>query len=300
MRLRAQSINVTAFSKLVDSISKLSKRAVFRFTPTELKIISTGDFDDGVRFFGSVVELFGTNYRIESNANNEISLELSTYALSSALRQSSATPIEFIIRLGKLGRTPFLSLNLTAVGPTGVDYSVEQCVAVKVLKPIDAAALREPSCPDPEIKITLPKLSDVCKVAERLKSLSDTITVSASKAGGFRLGVSTDHADVETEWRGLSIVSGPSEETQEEESVSRSKHSTNEFFQAKVRSRGLLKFLHAHPIGRASIACICEGHSLIMLIYIKDVSRSNMEDSNDGLVGTLFAYLPVVNEDGDQ
>ncbi|EGG06137.1 uncharacterized protein MELLADRAFT_87274 [Melampsora larici-populina 98AG31] len=210
MRFRAQVSNLSAFTKFVESVAKLSKRAVFKFTPTELKVISTGDLDDGVRFFGTVhaeeIELnqFGKGIR---NTENQILLELTTQALNSVLKASSGSRSEIVIRLGKNGKTPVLSFVTSAISLNRTEYELEQHIAVRVVKPNDTEILREPQTPVPDIQITLPKLADVCKVAERLKSLAPCIQVSANRDGCLKLGIKSEHVDVETEWHGL--ILGP-------------------------------------------------------------------------------------------
>ena len=42
-------------------------------------------------------------------------------------------------------------------------------------------------------------------VAERMKAIGDTVTISANLRGQFQLRVETDAASVQTEWRGLTI-----------------------------------------------------------------------------------------------
>ncbi|KAG0151615.1 hypothetical protein CROQUDRAFT_103581 [Cronartium quercuum f. sp. fusiforme G11] len=302
MRFRAQVSNLAAFTKLVDSVAKLSKRAVFMFTPIELKVISTGDVDDGVRFFGTVnvKDLFEHHYVIQSQAANQISLELTTQALASVLRASSGSRAEMVIRLGKSGKTPVLSFVVRAVSLNRTEYELEQHVAVRVLRPADAEMLREPPAPIPNVQITLPKLTDVCKVAERLKSLSSSIHVSANLDGSLKLGIKSEHVNVETEWRGLALgparhpaTPPPDSDSQPPASmVPSTNYPSSHFFHTTVKSRGLLKFLQAHAIAELSLACVCEAHSLIMFIYIG-------KPDDQSMAGTLVAYLPAVNEDGD-
>ncbi|KAI9615688.1 hypothetical protein KEM48_005566 [Puccinia striiformis f. sp. tritici PST-130] len=300
MRFRAHLANVATFTKLIDSVNKLAKRAVFTFAPDELSLVSTGDDEDGLRLHGTiqVAELFGSNYHVESNNNNTIPLEFSTQALASAVRQTSSSPTEIVIRLGRIGKTPYLSFAAKTVGRSGAEYQVEQRVAVRILRPDDAKALPKPKSPvSPMLVIlSLPKVNDLCKVADRLKSLSDLITVSASRNGGFRLGISTEHARVETEWRGLTpFHRDSSQATQDAQGTPRP---TSAFCEATVKSRALLRFLHAH-VGEVSLASICEGYGVILYNYIGDSARLIATDNAEGMTGSLIAFLPAVNEDGD-
>ncbi|KAH9442123.1 hypothetical protein MJO28_014969 [Puccinia striiformis f. sp. tritici] len=298
MRFRAHLANVATFTKLIDSVNKLAKRAVFTFAPDELSLVSTGDDEDGLRLHGTiqVAELFGSNYHVESNNNNTIPLEFSTQALASAVRQTSSSPTEIVIRLGRIGKTPYLSFAAKTVGRSGAEYQVEQRVAVRILRPDDAKALPKPKSPVPDVILSLPKVNDLCKVADRLKSLSDLITVSASRNGGFRLGISTEHARVETEWRGLTpFHRDSSQATQDAQGTPRP---TSAFCEATVKSRALLRFLHAH-VGEVSLASICEGYGVILYNYIGDSARLIATDNAEGMTGSLIAFLPAVNEDGD-
>lgn len=184
------------------------------------------------------------------------------------------------------------------------EYELEQHIAVRVVKPNDTEILREPQTPVPDIQITLPKLADVCKVAERLKSLSPCIQVSANRDGCLKLGIKSEHVDVETEWRGLILgpdrpeqqalsSSNPNSQVDQTGNVTQpTNYPSSHFFQTTVKSRGLLKFLQAHAIANLSLACICDAHSLIMFIYIG-------HNDDNSMVGTLVAYLPAVNEEGD-
>jgi len=223
-------------------------------------------------------------------------MELSTQALASAVRQTSSSPTEIVIRLGRIGKTPYLSFTTKTVGPSGAEYEVEQRVAVRILKPPDVQALPKPSSPVPDVIISLPKVGDLCKVAERLKSLSDLITVSASRNGGFRLGIITEHARVETEWRDLALLDRSSSQPTQDANVT--PRPTSAFFDATVKSRALLRFLHASTNG-VSLASICEGFCVILYNYIGDSAQLRDTDNTEGRMGSLIAFLPIVNEDGD-
>lgn len=304
MKLRTRLVNIAAFTKLVDSVNKITRRVVFTFGQDELELVSTGDEEDGLRLHGSVKvnELF-SSYCVESKSNS-ISFEFSTQALASVIRQTSSTPTEVRIRLGMIARTPYLGFILKTVGRSGVEYEVEQRLAVSVLRPEQALALPKLCCPVPDVHISLPKLSDVCKVAERLKSLSEFIKVSASRVGGFRLGISTEHAIVETEWRGLTLYQTTSSQDGEDGDsqgthTPRTPRATSTFFHTIVKSRALLKFLHANAVGQVSLASICEGHCLVLYYYIGDRGFMAGTDNSDQMAGSLMVFLPAINEDGD-
>ncbi|WAR62830.1 hypothetical protein PtB15_15B418 [Puccinia triticina] len=67
-------------------------------------------------WFALKPELFGSTYRAESNMNNHIHVVVSTQAFARAVCQTSSSPTEIVIRLARLGSTPYMSfLAKTAV-----------------------------------------------------------------------------------------------------------------------------------------------------------------------------------------
>ncbi|OCB84797.1 cell cycle checkpoint [Sanghuangporus baumii] len=110
MRFRANIEHVQTFQRIIQAIEKLQKRCIVRFTETEMHIICNAETEDGVQVWSTikVVRLFRllgmfeirnnqdlfqdslfSDYHIQSNANNEISLSLSPEVLSQALRSAA-------------------------------------------------------------------------------------------------------------------------------------------------------------------------------------------------------------------
>ena len=112
-----------------------------------------------------------SNYRIQSNANNEISFLLSPEALSQALR-SAASSSDVVMKLAKKNGHAVLSFEIIlALGAGGLSAfgapggsrkaSVAHDVHIDVLKPADMKRLKEPLCPEPDVRsfrICLPYL----------------------------------------------------------------------------------------------------------------------------------------------
>ena len=103
-----------------------------------------------------------TDYRILSHSNNEITLNLHTDALSTALRSASAEHTganEVVMKLAKKNNVPVLSFEIFGTTPMGRRVKVAHDVRIEVMKPADAALLTEPRCPEP----------DVCRILFLLK-----------------------------------------------------------------------------------------------------------------------------------
>jgi HUS1 checkpoint protein len=109
-----------------------------------------------------------TEYRIQSNANNEISLVLSTEALASALRSVAGGAAgggapgqmgmhsfegpEVTLRLAKKHDTAVLSFEMTTQTRMGRRVTISHDVRIEILKPVDVARLAEPLCPEPDVR----------------------------------------------------------------------------------------------------------------------------------------------------
>lgn len=114
-----------------------------------------------------------TKYRIQSNANNEITMNLYSDALLGALRSAAANPAsslngagngntggapssieteEVVVRLTKKNDQAMLSFEITGTTRLGRIVRVVHDVRIEVLKPADAARLAEPMCPTPNVR----------------------------------------------------------------------------------------------------------------------------------------------------
>ena len=110
-------------------------------------------------------ETLFSEYRIQSNANNEINIVVSPEALLQALR-SAASSDDIIMKLAKKNERAVLCLDvaltfggggLNAFGGGGSKKArMEHNVLIEVLKPSDMAKLKEPMCPEPDVRPLAP------------------------------------------------------------------------------------------------------------------------------------------------
>ncbi len=164
MRLRTRIEHVLAFSRtwllqqeptllmhslgIMQTVEKLTKQCVMKWSPEELQIICAGENEGGVQIWSYVVcdmaniwpsltvvnrkfkvascvysfalvwplwqaSLFA-DYRIQSNANNTINMEVSTEPLCQALRSAQSSP-DVIIKLAKKNDFAVLTFDVQAV-----------------------------------------------------------------------------------------------------------------------------------------------------------------------------------------
>lgn len=101
------------------------------------------------------VDALFTDYRILSHSNNEITLNLPTEALTTALRSASAEHTganEVVMKLAKKNNLPVLSFEIFGTTQMGRRVKVAHDVRIEVMKPADVAMLTEPRCPEPDVR----------------------------------------------------------------------------------------------------------------------------------------------------
>jgi len=101
------------------------------------------------------VDSLFADYRILSHSNNEITIDLPTNALSTALRSASAEYTganEVVMKLAKKNGNPVLSFEIFGTTHMGRRVKVAHDVRIQVMKPADVALLTEPRCPEPDVR----------------------------------------------------------------------------------------------------------------------------------------------------
>lgn len=172
------------------------------------------------------VESIFTAYRIQSNANNQITLSLSSEALLAALRSASSSASssyeteEVIMKLAKKNDHAVLSFEISGMTRLGRKVSVSHDVKIEVMKPTDVERLSEPLCPEPDVSrphrfevsfalkinlfskthILLPSLQKLRTIVDRMRPMSDILAVRASNNGRLQLSIRTDSVTVDTQW----------------------------------------------------------------------------------------------------
>lgn len=173
MRFRASIENALTFFRVIQSIEKLQKKCLIKFTETNMQIICNDSHNEGgIQVWSQIkVDSIFTGYRIQSNANNEITMGLSAEALLAVLKSASASTgtsgagghggglggaaydtDEIIMRLAKKNNQAVLSFEVLGTTRTGKKVRVAHDVKVEVMKPGDVEQLKEPMCPEPDVR----------------------------------------------------------------------------------------------------------------------------------------------------
>ncbi|KAH7928104.1 cell cycle checkpoint [Leucogyrophana mollusca] len=311
MRFRATVENVPIFFRIIQAVEKLQKKCIIKFTETEMHIICNDDANEGGTQVWSVVKIDSifTSYRIQSNANNQITMTISTEALLSALKSSSSSAAsstiaaailptydadEVVMKLAKKNDHAVLSFEMFGMSRTGRRVRVAHDVRIDVMRPADVEKLREPLCPEPDVHILLPPLQKLRTIVERLRPLSDVMAIQVNGNGKLQVSISTDTVKLETRWTGC--PNPPiAREGQAQDGEGGNSHDALEkpdpekMFSVLVSIRSFLKFLNSHVVSTTTIACICQNHCAILYVYIGEVADAG---------GVLTFYIPTVL-DGD-
>ncbi|EGN99302.1 hypothetical protein SERLA73DRAFT_182231 [Serpula lacrymans var. lacrymans S7.3] len=306
MRFRATVENVPIFFRIIQAVEKLQKKCIIKFTEAEMHIICHNDSNEGGIQVWSVVkaESIFTSYRIQSNADNQITVTISTEALLSALRSSSSSAAssivaaailptydadEVVMKLAKKNDQAVLSFEMFGTSRTGRKVRVAHDVRIEVMRPVEVEKLREPLCPEPDVHILLPPLQKIRTIVERLRPLSDILAIRANSNGKLQISISTDDVTLETQWVGCANPPMNREGPTQDKSDDDQDRDPEKMYTVLVSIRSFLKFLNSHVVSTTTIACLCHSHCIILYVYIGEVADAG---------GVLTFYIPSVL-DGD-
>uniref|UniRef100_A0A8D8M727 Checkpoint protein n=2 Tax=Cacopsylla melanoneura TaxID=428564 RepID=A0A8D8M727_9HEMI len=214
MRFRAKIVDNTCikqFLNIVTVVSKLSKSCILRITGDCLVFIVPDENTIPRRTvlwavleqngFFEHYDMVGVN---AADANNEIFLEFNISLLASIL---SNVKVARSIKM-KLTHKTFPALTVEIELPSQNYAENQVCVHEIPITVLPLQIWREYKQPDIveyDVVIESPPLRKVKNIVDKLKQLSDKITISATNTGLFSLGVNTIPCTVKTLFRNLSV-----------------------------------------------------------------------------------------------
>ncbi|KAI9375855.1 checkpoint protein Hus1/Mec3 [Aspergillus egyptiacus] len=218
MRFRTQVVNTATFTKLVGSLSSLSKLCWMRLEESTVRFTIIPDQGTQVWAQLPVESIFeDSEYIFESNTG-VINLEVPLAALHRALRSAAAA--KWVqLRLTKKGKVALLALTIRStswakgMNPLGIDDTaaapfpaeegaregsvsansnatgrreretvITQEIPVRVLHESAVEGLHEPRCRDPDVHIILPDLFQLKSISERFTKLAADSSPKAAAA----------------------------------------------------------------------------------------------------------------------
>lgn len=103
------------------------------------------------------VDALFSGYRIQSNADNEITMAINSEALLAALKSASSSSTsayqteEVIVKLAKKNGQAVLTFEITSLTRVGRKVRVSHDVKIEVMRPAEVARMNEPMCPEPDV-----------------------------------------------------------------------------------------------------------------------------------------------------
>ncbi|KAM4718576.1 checkpoint protein HUS1 isoform 4-T4 [Anableps anableps] len=193
------------FTRVVTTISKLTKTCVLRLTPDHLFFILSGKVTNGgVGMWCQLLQAnFFQEYQMEgvSSEVQEICLEVSPEPWSRALKTvQSAKSVKL-----KLTRKHCACLTVAAELPTlsSLGRVVTHDVPVDVIPRRLWQEFQEPSVPDFDVSVYLPPLKTMKSVVDRMKNLSNFLVIEANLNGEMNLKIQTHLVSVTTHFKDL-------------------------------------------------------------------------------------------------
>ncbi|KAF9522845.1 checkpoint protein Hus1/Mec3 [Crepidotus variabilis] len=295
MRFRASIAQVQTFFRIIQAIEKQDKKCIIKFTETSMHIICNPNATEGVQVWSQVkIDSIFTNYRIQSNADNQITVLLASEALLGALKSaasSSANSSTFdsddvVVKLAKKSDQAVLTFEISGQTRVGHKMRVSHDVKIEVMRPADVEKLKEPLCPEPDVHILLPPLQKLRTIVERLRPLSDILAFQANNNKRMVLAINTESVRVETEWK--DCTNPRTNDDENENDPDREAQDPEALHSVLLSTRSFLKFLNSHVVSTTTIACVCQHHCLILYVYIGDVADAG---------GVLTFYIPAIIDD---
>ncbi|KAG0197095.1 hypothetical protein BGX28_009412 [Mortierella sp. GBA30] len=291
MRLRARiQRNLLFFTQAVE---KIGRSCFIKFTPEFVSFGAINGIGDNDPSTGGAVQCWSRlqkeslfyEYKIESNANNEIYLEMKVEDLLLAMR-SSSNASTVVMRMTGRSADAYLTFTITTEDHLGNSRPITQNVPIVKIMTADGAnntaVFTEPMIPTPEVHIMLPQLERLRHIAASYKNLSDYVVISANLAGEMILTTSdgiiqfnqgrldpglelvtarygvAEKAHVETRFTGLhNPLLSMSAESEEDEHPHRERlrNRPNEFASVMIRVSDLQKVLQSHYIKPQNVIC---------------------------------------------
>lgn len=289
--MKAKVINTILFTKMLQSVEKLNKTCVIKFTKDKIYLIVSKIELTELQVWGQVaVDLLFEEFIIESANNNEIWIELRTDQVIRVLKSAQAA-IDVYCKLTKKTGLPSLSFNIKSMYRGDNPVLLVQDIPIRVLNLYHINEYKEPMVPQPHVHILMPPLVSVRTIIDRMKSMSNYLTISANFNGEFILKIETEAVSVETYFKDLI-----SPDLNQVNNSSQQDKPKNQFSECQISIIDFEKFVHSYVINPSSVICsIIENFAVVFYVYVKNETMSYMDyDQETRQFGALTYYIPAI------
>ncbi|XP_048408696.1 checkpoint protein HUS1 [Stegostoma tigrinum] len=275
MKFRGKIVDVGClnhFTRVVNTISKLTKSCILRLTSDKLYFI----FSDKVASGGVAMwcQLFQGNffdeYQIEgvSAEHNEIYLELMPENLSRSLKTAqNAKTVKIKLTMK---HCPCITIAVELPSLSSHSRIVTHDIPISIIPRKLWNDFEEPSVPDFDVSIYLPVLKIMKSVVERMKNLANHVIIEANQNGEMNLKIDTDLVSVTTHFKELGNPPWVEEGTQPDSCQIRDPTSMAE---ARIDIKRLLQFLAGQQVNPSKAICNIVTNKVIHFVLLhEDVS----------------------------
>ncbi|XP_078541976.1 checkpoint protein HUS1 isoform X1 [Lissotriton helveticus] len=275
MRFRSKIVDVSClnhFTRVVNTIAKLTKSCTLRLTISKLYFILTDKVaNGGVSMWCELSQgNFFDEFQMEgvSAEHNDIYLELTPENLARALKTAQNAKAVKIKLTNK--HCPCLTVAVELPSLSSSSRIVTHDIPVGVIPRRLWHDFREPSVPDFDVSIYLPVLKTMKSIVERMKNLSNFVVIEANRNGEMNLKIETDLVSVTTNFKDLGNPPWISDDTSQASTQDRDPEAMAE---ARVDIRKLLQFLAGQQVNPTKAICNIVNKRIVHFILLhEDVS----------------------------
>lgn len=275
MRFRSKIVDVSClnhFTRVVNTIAKLTKSCTLRLTICKLYFILTDKVaNGGVSMWCELSQgNFFDEFQMEgvSAEHNDIYLELTPENLARALKTAQNAKAVKIKLTNK--HCPCLTVAVELPSLSSSSRIVTHDIPVGVIPRRLWHDFREPSVPDFDVSIYLPVLKTMKNIVERMKNLSNFVVIEANRNGEMNLKIETDLVSVTTNFKDLGNPPWVSDDTSQASTQDRDPEAMAE---ARVDIRKLLQFLAGQQVNPTKAICNIVNKRIVHFILLhEDVS----------------------------
>ncbi|CAG9859398.1 unnamed protein product [Phyllotreta striolata] len=273
--LMTDSTAMREFMNITLSLSKFSKECVMRITNRRVYFIISAEKDAGPRrplawcelpvsFYFKEYKLVGVNEEY-----NEIYLEFSTVLLARSLAILKQNVKSCIIKLTNK-QSPCLTLEME-LDAEEISSQIVHDVPVEVISRKYWSNYEEPRFDDFHVTIQMPSLKSLRPIVERLKNLSNYLTVTANKNGRLTLQIKTTDVNLSVHFTDLSIQSFAGQLVTSDDDI---EDSSNSQISSTIDIKKFLLFLAGLQINNTRVLCSIVHNKMVKLFIEQQGSLS--------------------------
>ncbi|KAK3783866.1 hypothetical protein RRG08_001898 [Elysia crispata] len=274
MKFRGKIVDTNCihhFSNVVNTISKLVKTCIMRITEDKVFfILSERVNDGGAQIWCELPQShFFDEFAMEgvSAESNEIYLEVAPDLLVRSLRTAHSAKWVKV----KLTKKNFPCLTIEVDLPSG---SVHQRLVIHDI-PVSVVARKhwpdftEPEMPRFDVSIAMPQMRLLKNVVDKMKNLSNYVSLSANNSGEMKVSVETDMASISTHFQNLFNPSWNKDNTQTQAPMSQDRD-PQEFATSRVDIRRFAQFLNSQQVNPDRVICNVVHHRMLHFFLLHD------------------------------